>query len=69
MGLLGLNWHMFGSPLVTPYDRVLVVSKVRWVTRSGHPCPVCIANEAAGPRHLGEPFPSGDQATAATQSE
>lgn len=38
------------------------VSKVRWITRSGNPCPVCLANEAAGPRHLGEPFPSGDQA-------
>jgi hypothetical protein len=23
LALAGLNWHMFGSPLVTPYDRVL----------------------------------------------
>jgi hypothetical protein len=36
MGLLGLNWHMFGSPLVTPYDRVLVVSKARWVLEPSH---------------------------------
>jgi hypothetical protein len=38
------------------------VNRVRWVTRSGHPCPICLENEAAGPRHLGQPFPSGDQA-------
>ena len=38
------------------------VDKVRWVTRSGHPCPICLENEAAGPRHLGQPFPSGGQA-------
>jgi len=38
------------------------VKKVRWVTRSGHPCPICLANEAAGPHYLGEPFPSGDTA-------
>ena len=36
MGLLGLNWHMFGSPLVTPYDRVLVVSKARLVLEPSH---------------------------------
>ena len=36
MGLLGLNWHMFGSPFVTPYDRVLVISKVRWVVEPSH---------------------------------
>ena len=36
MGLLGLNWHMFGSPFVTPYDRVLIVSKVRWVVEPSH---------------------------------
>lgn len=36
MGLLGMNWHMFGSPFVTPYDRVLVVSKMRWVLESSH---------------------------------
>jgi len=35
-GLLGLNWHMFGSPLVTPYDRVLVVEKMRWVAEPSH---------------------------------
>jgi hypothetical protein len=27
---------MFGSPLVTPYDRVLVVSNVRWVLEPSH---------------------------------
>ena len=36
VGLLGLNWHMFGSPFVTPYDRVLVVSKLRWVVEPSH---------------------------------
>ncbi len=35
-GLLGLNWHMFGSPFVTPYDRVLVVDKLRWVVEPSH---------------------------------
>ena len=35
-GLLGLNWHMFGSPFVTPYDRVLVVEKDRWVVEPSH---------------------------------
>jgi hypothetical protein len=35
-GLLALNWHMFGSPLVTPYDRVLVVEKLRWVVEPSH---------------------------------
>jgi hypothetical protein len=34
--LLALNWHMFGSPLVTPYDRVLVVEKLRWVVEPSH---------------------------------
>lgn len=38
------------------------VQKVQWITRSGNPCPICLANEAAGPRYLGEPFPSGDTA-------
>lgn len=38
------------------------VGMVRWVTRSAHPCPVCIANEAEGPMHLGAVFQSGDQA-------
>jgi hypothetical protein len=42
--------------------RAARVERVRWVTRSGNPCPICLANEAAGPRYLGEPFPSGDQA-------
>jgi hypothetical protein len=35
-GLLGLNWHMFGSPFVTPYDRVLVVENQRWVLEPSH---------------------------------
>src|SRR5262245_30527749 len=35
-GLLGLNWHMFGSPFVTPYDRVLVIEKQRWVLEPSH---------------------------------
>jgi hypothetical protein len=38
------------------------VDRVRWITRSANPCPVCLANEAAGPRYLGEPFPSGSTA-------
>jgi hypothetical protein len=38
------------------------IRKVRWVTRSANPCPICLANEAAGPRWLGEPFPSGSVA-------
>lgn len=42
--------------------RAAGVSKVRWITRSGHPCKICLANEAAGPRYLGEPFPSGSVA-------
>jgi hypothetical protein len=39
--------------------RAAGIEKVRWITRSAHPCPVCLANEAAGARYLGEPFPSG----------
>jgi len=38
------------------------VDRVRWVTRSANPCPICLANEAAGAKHLGEPFPNGDTA-------
>jgi hypothetical protein len=38
------------------------VNKVRWITRSANPCPICLANAAAGSHHLGEPFPSGDTA-------
>jgi hypothetical protein len=38
------------------------VKRVRWITRSGNPCKICLANEAAGPRYLGEPFPSGSTA-------
>jgi hypothetical protein len=38
------------------------VGMVRWVTRSGHPCPVCVANEAEGSIHVGAVFQSGDQA-------
>ena len=36
-GLLGLNAHMFGSPFVTPYDRVLIVENNRWVARTVAP--------------------------------
>ena len=36
IGLLGLNWHLFGAPFTTPYDRVLIVSKVRWVVEPSH---------------------------------
>lgn len=39
--------------------RTARVEKVRWITRSGNPCAICLANQAAGPRYLGEPFPSG----------
>jgi hypothetical protein len=42
--------------------RAAGVKKVRWITRSGNPCKICLANEAAGPRYLGEPFPSGSVA-------
>lgn len=35
------------------------VPKVRWITTSKDPCPICLANEAAGARSLGDPFPSG----------
>ena len=42
--------------------RAAGIVKVRWVTRSHDPCPICLANEAAGPRYLGEPFPSGKTA-------
>lgn len=42
--------------------RAAGVKKVRWITRSANPCPVCLANEAAGPRYVGEPFPSGSVA-------
>lgn len=38
------------------------IHKVRWITRSANPCPACLANEAAGPRWIGEPFPSGSTA-------
>jgi hypothetical protein len=36
------------------------VPMVRWQTEPPDPCPVCLANQAAGPRIFGEPFPSGD---------
>jgi hypothetical protein len=36
LGLLGLNWHMFGSPFVTPYDRVLVLEGVHLVPEPSH---------------------------------
>jgi hypothetical protein len=42
--------------------RTVRIEKVRWITRSANPCPICLANEAAGPRYLGEPFPSGSTA-------
>jgi len=35
-GLLALNWHMFGSPLVTPYDRVLIEQNRRWALEPSH---------------------------------
>ena len=35
-GLLGLNAHMFGSPFVTPYDRVLIVENHRWAVEPSH---------------------------------
>lgn len=42
--------------------RAARVEKVRWITRSANPCPVCLVNEAAGPVYVGEPFPSGSTA-------
>jgi hypothetical protein len=35
-GLLALNWHMFGAPFVTPYDRVLIVDNHRWALEPSH---------------------------------
>ena len=34
--LLGLNVYMFGSPFLTPYDRVLVVENAQWVLEPTH---------------------------------
>ncbi|HMF40842.1 MAG TPA: glycosyltransferase family 87 protein [Polyangia bacterium] len=34
--LLALNWHMFGSPFVTPYDRVLIAENRRWTIEPSH---------------------------------
>jgi len=50
------------SAAATDVYRAASVQKVRWITRSHNPCPVCLANEAAGPRYLGESFPSGSVA-------
>jgi 8-oxo-dGTP pyrophosphatase MutT (NUDIX family) len=37
------------------------VEQVRWATADDdRVCPTCLANEAAGPRSLGDAFPSGD---------
>jgi hypothetical protein len=36
LSLLGLNWHMFGSPFVTPYDRVMVLEGVHLVPEPSH---------------------------------
>jgi hypothetical protein len=35
-GLMWLNQHMFGSPLVTPYDRVLVLEQGKLVLEASH---------------------------------
>jgi PAS domain-containing protein len=34
---------------------------VRWLAGGPNPCPLCIANQAAGPIQLGKEFPSGDK--------
>jgi hypothetical protein len=39
--------------------RAAQVPKVRWITTSKDPCHICLENEAAEPRYLGVPFPSG----------
>jgi 4-amino-4-deoxy-L-arabinose transferase-like glycosyltransferase len=36
LALLALNHHMFGSPWVTPYDRVLVLQDGEWVIEPSH---------------------------------
>jgi hypothetical protein len=36
VALLGLNWHMFGSPFVTPYDRVMVLKDAHLVPEPSH---------------------------------
>src|SRR5262245_5640164 len=36
LALLALNHHMFGSPWVTPYDRVLVFEDEQWVLEPSH---------------------------------
>lgn len=53
-------YRAINAALLEAY-RAQKVNKVRWVTRSGHPCQICITNEAAGAIPLGQPFPSGDQ--------
>jgi hypothetical protein len=35
------------------------IFEVRWQTEDANACPLCIANERAGSRQLGMPFPSG----------
>lgn len=35
------------------------IFEVRWKTEDANACPQCLANEAAGSRQLGVPFPSG----------
>jgi hypothetical protein len=48
-----------GEASVAVYQAA-AVDKVRWVTDpASNVCSLCSANEAAGPRFLGTPFPSG----------
>jgi hypothetical protein len=35
------------------------LNEYRWVTGGPDPCELCLANEAAGPRFYGNPYPSG----------
>jgi hypothetical protein len=54
-------FRAFNGAMAEAYRRANV-DRVRWVTRSANPCPICLENEAAGAHHLGQPFPSGDTA-------
>lgn len=54
-------FRALNGAMVAAYRKARV-NQVRWITRSSNPCPICLANEAEGPRHLGQPFQSGDTA-------
>lgn len=39
--------------------RAAGIPEVEWLAGGPDPCPTCLTNQAAGPRPLGQPFPSG----------